>query len=590
MTRLHEWNLSGLPLTTPEPPNSGFWFETYATGVDLGEPEAQIVERRSLRALGADEVIAGFGNRSQTFVTAICGHTPEDIHDGERALSMVLGGPGVLEWLPPRSGPKTWYHVQTSTMKMAFDDLQWLKNVIHQPYAFSLRSGPEAFSEYEVEEIFAPASSSTTSVSDGSSAGSWPGLTAGTYLSQSVVTTPWLTPSGFGSRFFMGSYLDEPVGTQGSALAVLTYSPTLVTSNPFLFTEIALESEGAGMGTPRLVGSSPQTPVAIVPQTNGFTRYYFAMPVSKKVRLEVPIIGGSASRGRIHLNQLSTATAVPGSSLFVVRTQGAISVPARLQMYGATGENLLAADPSFLTHGWSPSIGSTWANAPEGTYYLYIYPSGAYSANDVFSVYLTGQPRSARTRVKWASIDDGGPRWFPIGPFYFGGKRSQRIGTVAGGIAPDDGLTYGTSLGTSMDLRRNGTTAACAVRLIREAPETKLLHVRSSNVRLYVDPATFDQPRPGVFTTTAIDTDGVLATTLLPTTDSWAWPEIGPPITALWYQNTLSGTHSMPTGFEMSVKHRPAGHTLAPVVVQQLITVGNPTNIGGSDGGGGGGG
>lgn len=579
MTRLHEWTLSGIPLVTASRPKSGFWFETWAQ-VDLGEPEARFEERRSLLTSGADEIITGYGNRSQTFTTEVCGYTAEDVHQGERALAMVLGGPGVLEWLPPRSGPRTLFDVRTSTMRLAFDDLEFARDgVIRQPYTFSLRSAPEAYSEFEVEEKFAPASSTATSVSDGSSATNWPGLTAGTYLTQSVVTTPWVEPTAYTSVPRYGDSFGHPVTSLVHAIAVLPYSPTLVTSNLYLFAEIAFEGEGAGMGTPRLVGASPDTPVAVVPQTNGFTRYYFAMPASKKVRLEVPVGGGNASRGRVHLNQLSTSTGVPGSSVFVVRTQGAVSVPARLRLYQTTGENLLYADPTMLTHGWAPDLGSTWQNAPEGTYYLYIYPTGSYSSGDVFSLWLTGQPRTARTRVKWASTS---PRWFPIGPFTFGGRRSQKIGATTGGIAPDDGLTYPDGLDTTMEFRKNGgdPTVECAVRLIREAPEAKLLHVRGSDQRLFVDPPSFDRPRPGVFTSTAADPSGLSATTLLPTTDSWAWPEIGPPVTPLWYQRTNSGTHSMPNGFEMAVKHRPAGHTLAPVVVQQTVTVGDPSNLG----------
>lgn len=565
MSRLHEWNLLGLPLVTAALPKSGFWFETYADGFSLGSPEGTAVVRRSLMLDGDDERLERWGNRTIEFTVAVCGHTPEDVHQGERELAMRMGVPGALEWLPPRSGPRTVYDVRWARMQMAFDDLEWLRGVIHQPYAVSVRAAPWAYSEKVVSETFAPASSALTVLSNGSSAANWPGLTAGTYLSQSVVSTPWVEPMAI-----------------GRAGAYLTYSPTVVSANEFVFADIAAESYWNGY-VPHLVGASPEEPLTSVPQANGFTRFFWKKPASGRIEFRV----GVGARTRFHLDQMGTATGVPGGSIFTLRTQGSVRVPARLHLNRVSGENMIYSDPTMLTHGWSPSIGETWASAPEGTYYLYVYPLDAYTDGDVFSLYFEGMQKGVRTRVEWTSADN---RWFPLGPFHFGGNLSRRVGTRLGGIDPFDGLPYGSALGATMTLKRNGVNTASSVnpvRLIREHEDASLLHVRGSSGRMFVDPASFDVERPGVFSTLEDDTDGADATTLLPTTDSWAWPVIVPPITALWVQNTTSGgTHGQQGSFEMTVCHRPAGHTLAPVVVGESLVVGEPS--GGTDAGGGG--
>jgi hypothetical protein len=214
---------------------------------------------------------------------------------------------------------------------------------------------------------------------------------------------------------------------------------------------------------------------------------------------------------------------------------------------------LVYNDPTMLTQGWNPDVGESWPVAPEGTYWLYVQPNVTYSSGDVFTLTVGGQTRS--TRTEWAGAAGG--RWFPLGPYHLGQNRSRRLGNIPG----DSTSTF---LGDEMFLTRNGVSmnpTASPVRLIREAEDSSLLHVRNlvdvSSTRmgayLFIDPPTFDQPRPGIFA--GSDSTGVDATSRLEDTDSWAWPLLAPPVTALWVQASNTTTPAV------TVVHRPAFHT-----------------------------
>jgi hypothetical protein len=568
MTRLHEWNFLGLPLVTRVKPNAGFWFRTKAAGLDLGEPGSVRIIRDSLLLDGDDEVIDRYTNREIPFVVAVCGYTPADITAGERELAIRLGQPGILEWVPPKSGPRTWYDVRTSTMKFVGNDLEWLKNEIHQAYQFTVRAAPWGWSSKVAREAFAPATSSLSVVSDGSSATNWPGLTAGTYLTQSVVSTDVFEATSVVEALQGGGQWTKWNSTaMGVGVADAPYTPSLSGTDPFVFADVAFE--GVPGLAPQMMTATPKHPVAQVSSAvglaAGYTRYFWVRPTSDKVTFRA--INPTTSPARMHINQMGTSTGVPGGSIYVLSSVSSVRTPVRLHLAIANGENMLYSDPTMLTHAWSPSVGETWENAPEGTYYLWVKPplrNGGvltYVSGDSFSITIAGQTKS--TRVLWAQpspATDG--RWFPIGPFHFGTSMSRRIGDI--GLDDQMPLNYN---GVLMD-------TDAEIRLIREDEDAVIFYARDCNQHVFIDPATFDRPRPGVFT--GNEPDGSDAESILATTDSWAWITIVPPVTPMWYQNGTSGQQA---GFEMLAESRPAGHTFAPDVPAAPLVVGDPTDI-----------
>lgn len=544
MTRPHEWTLSGLQLVTPEPPSTGYWFETWAEGVDLGSPQGVRVVRDSLVQDGDDVYIPRWGNRQVQFTVAICGHTNADIAEGERVLAPLIGGRGTLKWTPPESGDSTLFEVQASSMQVVFDDLRWVTGPKYQAYQLTLDCRPWAYAETQVTEVFTPGAATYTVVNNASSAASWPGMSTATYLGQSVVRLQHTLP------------LTAPFGDN------IDFTGTVPAGN-YMYLDMAFEYSGyAGQQRVPFLGGVGYPLGALQTASGlaaGFTRYFWARkagPLSFRVEALNMNAGDVATW---NVNEFGMSNVLPTGSLFVLSMLGSVPVKAQLQIShpsssASLGDIMVYADPTMMTHGWVPDNDDTWANAPDGSYWLWVRPT-TYLAGDRFSIVIDDQLAVTVTEQSSGSSTP----WMPMGPFVFGGKRSRRLGSVSG---LSDGLNLArVSAGVT-------TNQSVSARLIREDDEEAcLLYVHSMPTlsegnTLFVEPPTLDQPLPNVF---AGDLAGFGSVSLnKPTTfggkpplKSWAWPTLNPPQTPLWVSS--SGT----TVPKVTVVHRPAFHTFA---------------------------
>lgn len=550
MTRPYEWILSGLDLTEPdEIPKSGYWFKHYGDDWDFGEPAAINSTRETLALDGDDEVTDRYGNREVSFTVAICGYTSGDIHDGERVLAQRIGVPGVLEYLPPESGPRSLYRVRTSKMTPLFDDLD-LVMYKYVAYRVTLRCLPFAYPETTITETFTPGTATITVVDACTANTNWPGTTAVTFLSQSAVrkgpvaavsTGGHPTGSGlYGGQYGVATYVDF-TGTVGA--------------NNYMYIDFASALSGFGQTLPPtlVVAGKQITALASQLQADGYMRYFYTRTAGP-LKFYFQAYGmASGDTANFYVDEFGTANVLPSGSLLALTTKGSVRCEANLRVShpstGGLGETLIYADPTMLTHGWNPNVFTSIASAPDGTYWIYAQPTASYNIGDVFSLTVAGQTVTTRTE----HTHTGAP-WIPFGPFQLGGNKSRRLGTVTG-IASSSGLPV-------VALLKNGVGTgytAVAARLFRQSEDSALVHARLStsapNQSFWIEPASIDVPEPGMFTgTTSTGSD---ATSALSLVKSWAFPRLIPPTTALYVQcdNTASPS--------VTVTHRPPFHTLA---------------------------
>src|ERR1044072_1568417 len=246
MSQLFEWSLAGLPLACDpaDRPASGWWLETYADGFDLGSAEGVSAVRASLLLDGDDERIEHWGNRSMSWTTAVCGRTFADIADGERALASVVGGAADLVFTPPGDGFSTLFEVRTSSMRPVVNDLDWISaGVKYQAYQLTVKAAPWGLSTSAQSETFAPGAGTITELQDGSSATNWPGMSTGTYLSQTAVKLgPIPAPSTGGLQ---QAHILTSVGSIGAATwginGVIRYTATIPAAT-YMYMDIAFET------------------------------------------------------------------------------------------------------------------------------------------------------------------------------------------------------------------------------------------------------------------------------------------------------------------------------------------------------------
>lgn len=561
----HEWQLNGLDMVKPKVlPKSGWWLETQADGFDLGSAEGVKVVLPSLFLDGDDVRLDRHGNRQPGWKVKVKGYTTEDLAQGERLLTQICSAinasreGGVLRWKPPDGvGQPSLFEVRVADLpKLIVKDLEWVPEgdkILSYTYTMSLECGPWALAAETVTESFAPGAGTITTVDACTANTNWPGMTTATYLSQSVVRKSTVgTGSTSGGWAFSGTdfFYRVPFVAGGAEMQVSYIGSVPAVTFVYLDVAFQIGVEGGGSGSLFMRDASTGSPIAFQALANGFTRYFWTRPTTGTVLVDVSMPAGNGETATINIDQFGTSTTLPSGSLYALNMRGSVRVPAQLVVHdpvNGLGETLVYADPTMLTHGWQPDLDVSWPSAPEGTYWLYVQPglieTGVfYGVGDVFSYTLAGQ--TCTTRTEWAglsTVTDG--RWFPLGPFHLGTNRSRRLGVI-----PD--------LNDTVQLLCNGAAmdGSSKVRLIRSDPSASLLHVRLSEsgegAYLFVDPATFDQPRPGIYAGSAAD--GSDAVSVLDLTDSWAWPILQPPTPSLWIQ--AKGT----TSPELTIVHRPA--------------------------------
>lgn len=534
MTRPLELILTGLSLAGDRAnrPKSGFWIELLGDDIDFGTP-------------GED------GTRQVGFTAVVCGYTTDDLRDGERVLAQVAhtDTPGRLEWLPAESGPRTLYWVKSSRMVAQFNDLSAQRSVKELACRVTLTCDRYAYPETIITETFTPGTTTIT-VTDACSANTnWPGTTAVTYLGESAVRLGPITAAA-GSSFIydLPGWRYGTISTGYIAAGTFTFNGSVSTSTNYMFVDFAFTSTAptAQADAPQIVGVTGPIAQQPTPSKPGYTRYFYPR---KAGALQIKVYAQNLNAGdtaTFYTEGIGASTSLPSGSVFVLNTKAAVTSKANLRINRSSnglGETIVYADPSMLTHGWDPATGASWANAPEGDYWVYIELS-SFSAGDVFSMTIGGI--SATNRMDASS--GGETRWMPFGPFHFSGKKSRRLGTVSG-------------LG-STTLFKNGVSqgSVTTMRLFRKHPDAVLNHAwldtASAGNTVFIEPESIDAEHPGVFAGT--DTTGSDATTVAwPSLRAWGEVPLIPPTTALFVQCDATTTPVV------VVNHRPPGHTFA---------------------------
>lgn len=566
MTRTHEWELSGLSLVTDsdDPPLSGHWFETYAEGVSLGEAEPSNSIRETLALDGDDVRTDRWGNREIVFTVVVCGYTNADLAAGERELAPRIGVPGFLRFVPP-DGTASLYWVRTSRMAVQFDDLGLIYADKYMAYQVTLNCEPWAYPEDITTEVFTPGTVAYTTVDTCAANTNWTGFptsppTAVTFLTVSALretaTATGAYTGGGGGGHPVG-YI-PPYGAPLTAEAVgwMQFNAVVPAAN-YMYVDVAgTVSAGGSVNPPTLSinGGTPRSSIAQVQNVvAGYTRHFWARAAGP---LQFYFTASGMANGdtaNFYIGEFGTANVIPSSSVYALSTAGSVRIAAKLQVRHPSGtglgETMIYADPTMLSHGWSPADGASWANAPDGTYWVYAQPTTGYVVGDVFQATIAGQV--VTTRTEHSNTDS---HWIALGPFQLGGRFTRRLGAQTGLTVP---------AGT-VALLKNGVGTgytAVAARLIREHEDSALIHVWLTNggathVNLFVEPATIDQGTPGLYSGPA--TNGSDAVSVLTLTKSWGWPRLIPPTTALsvMCQATVNSV--------VTVTHRPPYHSLAP--------------------------
>jgi hypothetical protein len=567
MSQRFMWKLAGLPLVTDpdQRPTSGWWLETYADGFDLGAAEGVVSVRESLLLDGDDESIDHWGNREMQWTTAVCGYSWDDLAEGAKALRMRLGGPADLVLTPPESGASTLFDVRTSQWRPIVNDLDWIKKgTKYHAYALSVRTAPWGYGLEKVTETFTTGAGTVTTVDDGTSATNWPGMSVDSYLGTTTVALGLIAATGSGQKVNSGYAYGFGGPTTGTTSwecrGTIQYSAA-IPAVAYVWVDLAVEGAGSGLVMPgfmtgvqlSMAGTDTGSPVAMqAAPVAGYTRYFWRRPNTTGFRITASAAAFEGQSGTFHVDGYGTSTTLPSGSLLGLSMKGSVPVQGQLQIAHPTptsaslGDVFVYADPTMLDNGWIPDDGTTFPYAPEGTYWLWVQANAAsYSSGEVFGVTVGGITKT--TRTEWAgSATPSNGRWFPIGPFDLGVNRSRVLGTVSG-------------LNDEVTLTRNGTPlgSLSPARLIREDEDATLIHVRDLTVasgveksHLFIDPPSFDQPRPGFYAGEAAD--GSDAVSVAATVDSQSYPVLVPGATALWVQvkNTTTPT--------VTAVHRPA--------------------------------
>lgn len=538
MAERHEWSLNGLSMIEPlVKPRSGFWFETHADGFDLGTPEGTKAVLNTRMLDGDDVRIERWGNRQPAWTVEVKGYTTQDLADGERVLTQICSAinasrqGGVLRWKPPDGvGPPTLFEVRTADIpKLVVKDLDWVPEgdkILSYTFQMGLECGPWGYAENTTEDVFTPGAGTVTTVDNCTANTNWPGMTATTYLSLSAVRSaaiPKPPPSGPPGAPLPSEYYNPGAPPKVGTTIVRTPAIAAVA---FIYLDIAVQGgrvNNLSMANTPGVGA----PLASLPLTNGYTRYFWPRPTGTGLSLSVGVIVDSAS-AYVYVDQFGTSTTVPAGSLYGLNMKGSVRIQPQLRINHPStnlGAVIVYTDPTMLNNGWDPSIEETWPAAPEGRYMLWIRPEDPYSAGDVISHTVAGI--TAETRTQWDSTE---ARWFPLGPFELGTNRSRRLGALG--------------LETQMTLVRNGVDdLACDVRLFREDEDTSFLYVNRLTTLgggdpikrwLFIDPPSFDQPLPGLYAGNT--EDGSDAISVLDKAHSFAWPTIYPPAPLIYVQ------------------------------------------------------
>lgn len=500
-----------------------FWFEVLADGWDLGSPEAVRAVFSSIAADGDDERITRHGNRTVPFQVKVCAPDLDGVAAGERALRLMLNRAPDLElrYTPPDGyGEITVFDVLLGEMPEVADDMALLRSNPWSTYAVSLRCRP----------FVRPLNPVTTSLTYGTD--------AGTSLDDGSSTTGWSSSDGTLSAVTVNTEtavkLTVTPAFTNSSKTLTRAALALTSAKPYLAVDVAATTSGdtrnwqadvrVSLGTTLLAA-----PVAAVPQSTGFTRYFFAHSAAGTTKdVAVTIYAGANALSDVYVGNLRAYSTAPGSGLMIADVEGSERAPMTVKVShstsGALGAFVVYSDPTMLEYGWNPADSTTWPNAPAGPYVLLNPIVGV--GGTLYDVTLNGE-------TSYCMGGLAGALWFD---FQFGGRRDGRIGPITG-TPPANSL------------------------LFRDVPgETSLVHLTSVTGRyLFLDSPTIETPRIGVWSGDVSDgSDAVSQLTYAEALDALT---VKPPRYALFLKST---DPSPVTNFSADLTYYPLSHTFVP--------------------------
>ena len=375
----HRLDFGGLDLTGGTE-YGGARFEALGDGSSLGNPEP--VERSIASALldGSFVVTDSHNNREVSFQVHIVAPDSAALAYGEKILFEQCSRRVELGWTPPDGwGPRTVFEAFTSSLTHQFDDLLEVTQLT-RAYSLRLVCYPFGFSEDEVVDVAvvgAPASPSTVTISDGTSATGWTSpdgtitSSSGALVVPSHVSSIGRTSGGMDSR-------------SHEASARLGLTPASFAATPFITADLSAAST-RDLRARLVVANGSYVPFSEVAQPDGSVRFSWklstldaasvsALTFVTNVVSEVPA-GSAAPTVTVRLDNVTRTNVGPAASPSgresqrYIEVTGSARTPASIAIEHATaalGDVLVYTSPELAT-GYTPALRNFITSNPNGT-------------------------------------------------------------------------------------------------------------------------------------------------------------------------------------------------------------------------------
>ena len=340
--------------------------DVIADGVDWGSPAGVDAAVQTLLQNSTLVMRERYDNREVTFKVRIRAADGVILAAAEAALFAELGKPNEMVWTPPAAySPPTVFRVVMSDMEPDVDDLAELRC----ERTYSLHFVCEAFNR-SVDEIVTEAESQPV---DG---GGDPVTPIDTLVDNCSSTSGWAAgPSqtlNTGSGTLYTSFAQFPSLTRTGTVSL--------TDTPIIAVDAKVTGEGAGdpwlSWGPSAQMSKP--PFASGPSPygdQGYTRYYYNVPVSSVGSLQVSYSFSGSKMGRVWVNEIRKQNSPPSSGtlrqkFFKVDVAGSAPSDGTLEVYHETdalGLVMLYTWPDEGGQGFVPALRSRLVSSDPAT-------------------------------------------------------------------------------------------------------------------------------------------------------------------------------------------------------------------------------
>lgn len=518
----------------------GHWFEVQGADFDLGKPLAVVEVLSSLLVDGSLVEKIRDDNRDQGFVVTVHGSSEDDLAAGEHELAVAVGKRTTLVWAWP-GGVASVFEVQTSEMGAGYDQPQRASR--RAQYSLRFTALPFARSARKSRVAATPVAATPTTMDPGTSVARW---------------------SFFGSN--------DPVVVdvaQGAGRDAVRYSGSPAFSYGVQYNGpaptqafIALDTFAGVAEYLVLPDGTYGRPVATEPAPDAaYTRTWFARPddVTTPLRFYVSNTtaqsgGVSSNPGTMYVGRLVQAAGIGAASLLAVPVEGSVRAPAAVTLSSATAMKraMVFSDPAMAGGAYHPAIRGTWANAPAGTYSLWMSPVVGQRYVKVTVTDATGYPQVLYTRH--ATSD---PVLMAVGEVVLGSGRNGKVGDFTIKVEIDN------ASGSEITV-----TTPTTLRLFRRDRDTKLTALVVDRAaaggakKIVVEHPSIDKLQGGVWADEVAVVDDRLI--------SWEPIVVAPSDTYLY----VEGNDGVATGITTLVEWFEHWHTTARTTRADLLAAG----------------